>query len=41
MSTDIKSFFHEWCAKNKIGDPTFEVRPTGNLNIDFFFVGVF
>lgn len=28
MSADIKSFFHEWCSKNKC-DPKFEVRPTG------------
>uniref|UniRef100_A0A1B0B7Z0 RNA helicase n=1 Tax=Glossina palpalis gambiensis TaxID=67801 RepID=A0A1B0B7Z0_9MUSC len=25
---DIKSFFHEWCAKKKV-EPKFEVRPTG------------
>lgn len=26
---DIKSFFHEWCSKNKV-EPHFEARPTGN-----------
>lgn len=28
MSTDIKSFFHEWCAKSR-NEPTYESRPTG------------
>lgn len=27
---DVKSFFHEWCNKNKI-DPNFNVRPTGKF----------
>ncbi|XP_065360974.1 dosage compensation regulator [Calliphora vicina] len=26
--TDIKSYFHEWCAKTKV-DPKYESRPTG------------
>ena len=33
--TDIKSYFHEWCAKTKV-DPKFEVRPTGEYFISIF-----
>lgn len=41
MPQDIKSFFHEWCAKKKV-EPAFEVRPTGEFSrifSMFFFVG--
>lgn len=30
MSQDLKSFFHEWCSRNKV-EPSFETRPTGEL----------
>jgi hypothetical protein len=33
MPQDIKSFLHEWCAKNKI-EPQFESRPTGELLLE-------
>ena len=33
MPQDIKSFFHEWCAKSKV-EPAFECRPTGLTNFD-------
>ena len=33
--TDIKSYFHEWCAKTKV-DPKYEVRPTGEYFISIF-----
>lgn len=28
---DSKSFLHNWCAKQKINPPHFDVRPTGKI----------
>ena len=34
--TDIKSFLHEWCTRNR-KEPTFESRSTGNLVWNLWF----
>ena len=38
--SDVKSFFHEWCAKNKV-EPKFEVRPTGESKMMVLGVNLF
>jgi hypothetical protein len=31
--SDIKSFLHQFCQKNKKEQPQFEVRPTGKIHL--------